>query len=227
MTDQRFEEFLSLSMNNFGAEFTVPDKSMFETHVFSERSEKRMLRLIRRQKFFFFPTVHASPRRMTATMLTLIILISAATLTVSAAVEMIEGFLVDEYEDHSDVQLVDCEGAPETIEEVYEIDVPEGFEVVDQLELNEQSFLSFTEYHKDDLFFSFSQITKSKYDYRVNTEDNEMIPVVINGLQGYEVNFNVNDVLISWIDTDYAFMISGNIGKSELINIAESVHKVE
>ena len=34
-------------------------------------------------------------------------------------------------------------------------------------------------------------------------------------------------MLISWIDTDYAFIISGNIGKIELINIAESVHKIE
>ena len=34
-------------------------------------------------------------------------------------------------------------------------------------------------------------------------------------------------MLTLWMGTDYAFMLSGNIGKSELINIAESVHKIE
>ena len=227
MTDQRFEEFLSLSMNNFGAEFTVPDKSMFETHVFSERSEKRMLRLIRRQKFFFFPTVYASPRRMAATMFTLIILISAATLTVSAAVEMIEGFLVDEYEDHSDVQLVDCQGAPETIEEVYEIDVPEGFEVVDRSELSDYSSLYMVEYKKNDCYIIFRQIVKSKYDLSVNTEWNNMEPISVNNYDGYFLNVTKGTYSLSWIEREYAFTIDGNIGKSELINIAESVHKVE
>ena len=48
-----------------------------------------------------------------------------------------------------------------------------------------------------------------------------------NEFQGYEVNFDGDYVLISWIDTDYAFIFSGNIGKIELINIAESVHKIE
>lgn len=227
MTDQRFEEFLSLSMNNFGAEFTVPDKSMFETHVFSERSEKRMLRLIRRQKFFFFPTVHASPRRMAATMLTLIILISAATLTVSAAVEMIEGFLVDEYEDHSDVQLVDCEGAPETIEEVYEIDVPEGFEIVSRSEVSEFSPWVFTEYRNKDYYIFFSQYTKNRYNGSVNTEGYDMNPFEINGHYGFFINYNNVDCNITWNDLEYVFSVDGNIGKSELINIAESVHKVE
>lgn len=227
MTDQRFEEFLSLSMNNFGAEFTVPDKSMFETHVFSEKSEKRMLRLIRHQKFLFFPTVHASPRRMAATMLTLIILISAATLTVSAAVEMIEGFIVDEYEDHSDVQLVDCEGAPETIEEVYEIDVPEGFDVVDRSELSDYSSIYMVEYKKNDCYIIFRQIVKSKYDLSVNTEWNNMEPISVNNYDGYFLNVAKGTYSLSWIEREYAFTIDGNIGKSELINIAESVHKVE
>lgn len=226
MTNQEFDELISMSVKNYAMEYFDTDENMYEEHEFSKKFERKMRRLIRRQKYFYFPSSGISPRRITSTAFSLIILISAAAVSVSAAVYAVRGFIVDKYDDHSDVEIIDYEGAPETIEDVYGIDVPEGFEVVDELEMNENSVMVSVYYEKDDKYIHFIQIIKSEYDFRVNTENDELYPFNIDGHEGYILECGI-DMIISWIDDEYAFMINSNIGKNALINIAKTVHKVE
>ena len=133
-------------------------------------------------------------------------------------------FFTETFRTHTAVQSADTAEAPETIEVVYTIDVPEGFEA-------EDSFVSDifcnTTYINNNKHIYFSQNIKSEYDVNVNTEDRTMEYVEINGGDGIIVDIGNNEAYISWDNGEYVFEIIGNIGKSELISVAQTVQKAE
>lgn len=51
--------------------------------------------------------------------------------------------------------------------------------------------------------------------------------IEINGNDGYVVELGNNEYYISWDNGDYIFDITGNIGENALIEMANSVQKVE
>lgn len=51
--------------------------------------------------------------------------------------------------------------------------------------------------------------------------------ISINGYDGFIIDLGNNEFLISWDNGDYIFEMIGNIGENALIEIAETVQKVE
>ena len=51
--------------------------------------------------------------------------------------------------------------------------------------------------------------------------------VEINGCDGFIVDIGIDEAYILWDNGEYVFEMLGNIGKSELISVAETVQKVE
>ncbi|MBS1404597.1 MAG: DUF4367 domain-containing protein [Oscillospiraceae bacterium] len=51
--------------------------------------------------------------------------------------------------------------------------------------------------------------------------------ITVNGKEGYIIRLDDDSYYISWDNGDYIFDIEGNIGKNQLIEIAETVKKAE
>lgn len=195
---------------------TVPD---MPDHRFSPQFERKMKRL----------AGGGAPKKLTVRRLFICVtaaLIAAALAasSVSAVRDFFKRFFTETFRTHTAVQSADTAEAPETIEVVYTIDVPEGFET-------EDAFMSDifcnTVYRNNSEYIYFSQNVKSGFDVNVNTEDRTMEYIEINGCDGFIVDIGIDEAYILWDNGEYVFEMLGNIGKSELISVAETVQKAE
>ena len=147
-----------------------------------------------------------------------------AASSVSAVRDFFKRFFTETFSTHTAVQSADTAEAPETIEVVYTIDVPEGFETEDEFV---SDIFCNTTYVNNNKHIYFSQNVKSAFDVNVNTEDHTMEYVEINGCDGFIVDIGIDEAYILWDNGEYVFEMLGNIGKSELISVAETVQKAE
>lgn len=191
---------------------TVPD---MPDHRFSPQFERKMKRL----------ASGGAPKKLTVRRL--FICVTAALIAAALAassVGAVRDFFTETFSTHTAVQSADTAEAPETIEAVYTIDVPEGFETEDEFV---SDIFCNTTYVNNNKHIYFSQNVKSAFDVNVNTEDHTMEYVEINGCDGFIVDIGIDEAYILWDNGEYVFEMLGNIGKSELISVAETVQKVE
>lgn len=83
------------------------------------------------------------------------------------------------------------------------------------------------EYTNGEIYISFEQYTKNEYDMLLNTEDADIEVITINKHEAiyYMDNRNYNHLI--WDNGAYIISLGSNISKSALIDIANSVQKVE
>lgn len=227
MTDSQFDIFLEKSIKGYGNEYIDFPEDLYEPHVFSKGFEKKMSRIIKSERSFYFPAIKTPLRRLVTAAITIIVLMSVMTMSVSAFRDAFIGFIARIFDTHTEVQTIDDDNAPLSIEDIYAITVPEGFELVyADDDLSNRPCCSFS-YIKNNEYIFFTQFVKSEYDVNVNTENNPTEYIEINGYNGYIIDLENDEYYISWDSGDYVFDITGNIGKDTLIDIAETVQKVE
>lgn len=195
-----------------------------EKHIFSPKFEKRMKRLIKRRNKPYYRIVNTSVKRVACISAVLLIVSSAAIMSVDALRNAFIDFIVSVYEKFS-IIFTEDKKAPEIIEEIYNITYDLNDYTIDYQEYNE--IFRNTVYVKDDYVIDFSQYTKSAYDLLINTENAETIAMDLNGNEAVYFYDNHNYSHIIWDNGDYIIDISSNIDKNKLINIAKSVKKVE
>lgn len=198
---------------------TVPD---MPDHRFSPQFERKMKRL----------ASGGAPKKLTVRRLFICVtaaLIAAALAasSVSAVRDFFKRFFTETFSTHTAVQSADTAEAPETIEAVFTIDVPEGFETVFEEQADEVTQFMVHEYEKDDKYIIFSQYSKKSFNVMVDTENQTMEYISVSGNEGYIIQLDDVSFYISWDNGDYIFDIEGNIGKNQLIEIAETVKKAE
>ena len=189
----------------------VPD---MPDHRFSPQFERKMKRL----------AGGGAPKKLTVRRLFICVTAALIAAAVSAVRDFFKRFFTETFRTHTAVQSADTAEAPETIEAVYTIDVPEGFETEDEFV---SDIFCNTTYVNNNKHIYFSQNVKSAFDVNVNTEDHTMEYVEINGCDGFIVDISNEVSYISWDNGEYIFEISGSIGKNELISVAETVQKAE
>lgn len=227
MTEKQFDSFLGRTIKNFGDEYIYFSEDTIIQHTFSKEFERKMSKLIKQQKSFYFPMIKTPVRRIVIVMITAAIVLSTMVISVTAIREAFINFITEIFDTHTEVQTIQDDTAPDFFEEIYAIpDIPDGFEIVFQNDNTEETPLLITEYQNGQEYVIFCQNIKSKYDVNVNTEGYEMIQIYINGNEGFMIDMG-DDIYITWDNGKYILEISGNIGKDELIGIANSVQKVE
>lgn len=196
-----------------------------EEHEFSAEFEKKMNKLIRRQKKPYYMLVNTAAKRAACIAVCVAIASSAAVMSSSALRERFADFFMDIFTDHSVVTPAESDAeAPTTIEEKYEItydlsDYEMTFYKADENKIR-------IRYENDDDVIEFSQYVKSEYNISWNTEGATIETVILNDYEAIYFHNNEYHTLI-WETEDYIFSIDTTVGKSELIEIAESVQKVE
>lgn len=227
MTDRQFDVFLENTIKNFGEDYIDFSEKTIIQHTFSKRFERKMARLIRQQKSFYFPMIRTPIRRTVTIMVTVIIILSTTVISVSALREAFIRFITEIFDTHTEVQAIPDDTAPESFEDIYAItNIPDGFEIVFQNDNIEETPVLITEYQNGQEYIIFSQCIKSRYDVNVNTEGYEMERIDINGNEGFMVDM-VDNYYIAWDNGYYIFEIIGNVSENVLTDIVNSVQKVE
>lgn len=228
MTDREFDLLLEESIKMFGDQYIdIPEEAWSYTHEFSPKFEKRMQKLIRQQRRFYYPLVKTPIRRLVTIAVTVIIALSVLTMSVGALRNAFFQFLTEVFHTHTTVMSSETDDSPTDFRDVYEpTELPDQFELIQK----NDSFVDIPYllliYKKDDQYIIFHQWLKSRYDIAINTEQDKADPIEINGFEGFMLNTGGNCV-ITWDNGDYIFEIVANIGKDALISLAESVQKVE
>lgn len=193
-------------------------------HEFSPAFERKMDKLIKRRSLPFYMLINTAGKRIAGIVIGIIIALSAAVISVDALREGFVDFITMVFSDHSVVKPVETENAPETIEEIYGITADlSGYEIV--YESYDDTSVRI-DYIKDDVMIIFRQHIKTA-TLNHNTENSEFSEININGYNAiyYCDNHNYNKIV--WDNDSYTIYLSSNIGKNELIEIAESVQKTE
>lgn len=197
-------------------------------HKFSKRFEKAMNKLIRHDYGRNIQNHKITMKRFFISITAAFVAAIIAAFSVSAVREFFKNFFMEIFKTHTTVQTIsDNTDTPISIYDVYILDVPSDFNIIYEDEIYEWSTLVNYEYRKNDDYIFFTQYVKSQYVINVNTENNPLSYIEINGNEGYIIDLGNDEYYISWDNGDYIFDITGNIGKNALIDLANSVHKAE
>lgn len=221
MSDDNFRKALSDALTTY-YETSIP---YIEEHDFSPEFDKKMEKLINRRKKPYFKMINTMSKKVACVAGVFLIASSVTIMSVDALRNRIADLFVKQSKDHSIIRYEGNDISPSSIEDIYEITYDlSGFEVIGN-ECND--FRRFTAYAKDDTAIYFKQYVKEFYDVNVNTEDAELSTITINGHEAIYFLNNLQYYHLIWDNGDYIISLSSNIGKDALIDIAESVKKVE
>lgn len=222
MAESNFEKAL---YDALVPEYETAMQNVDNEHAFSPNFEKKMKKLINRRNKPYYRIINTIGKRTACAAVIFLVASSVTIMNIEALRNEFSDFFINIYEKFSTVQPVEDDSAPETLEVIYAITYNlNDFEVVYNKE-NEYSY--YITYAKDDTVIYFSQHTKEMYDSNVNTEDAEILTIDINGHEAiyFTDNYNYNNLI--WDNGDYIISLGSNISENVLIDMAESVQKVE
>ena len=192
-----------------------------EDHVFSVKHEKKMVKLIKRQKKPYFKLICTGGRRA-ACIIAAIIILSASALSVEAVRKAIFDFIISIFSDHNVITVEEGtdSGYPETIEEEYYIsDLPEGFTLFQETKLENKIYKVYT---NDDKYIILQQKVKLNYKHYNDNENNQRISTYQYGNIEYYIIETSNDIRYIWDDGRYILELHSNINKADVFNLCTS-----
>lgn len=208
--NERFENYMS-SLGNKGD----------EEHVFSDRHNKKMRRLIKRQQKPYFKLICTAGRRV-ACIIVAVIVISASALSVEAVRKAVFDFITKIFSNHNVVTVESGtdEGYPDIIEEEYYISaLPEGFEEADNIKSDKSIDIVYL--YEDDYVF-FTQNTKSNYEQYFDNEYSEYSDYIDSDGEKYLIITSDFDSTYIWDNGRYIFIVQSNLDKDEILNLCKS-----
>ena len=194
-------------------------------HEFSPEFEKRMEKLINRRQKPYFRMINTVGKRVACIAACAFIVSSASLMSVDAVREAFLGFVLNIFEDHSDISFEDDGKHPDTIQDIYEITYDiSGFHIDFDDEGDKSRTIVYTNNNNE---ITFMQYTQKSFNLGINTEDAVISHIDINGFDAIYYCDNHNYHTLIWDNGQYIFYISSNLSKEETVSIAESVKKVE
>lgn len=196
-----------------------------DEHEFSPEFEKNIKKLIKRRNKPYYRIINTVSKRVVCIAVIILVASSVTVMSVGVLRNAVADFFVSIYEKFSTVQSVDDTTAPLTIEDIYEITYDLSRFTIYYEDYNEYSL--YITYIKDNIVIDYVQYTKEMYDENVNTENAVISTLIINGYEAIYFQDNHQFYHLIWDNGDYIISLYSNIGKDALIDIAESVQKVE
>lgn len=194
-------------------------------HEFSSKFNKDMQKLVKRRRKPYYKLINTVGKRVACIIIAFLVASSVTILSVEALRNAVADFFVSIFEKFSTVQPIEDDSAPLIIEDIYEITYDLNEFTIDYEEYDDYS--RYITYIKDDIAIFYEQYTKYMYDVNINTEDAEISTLIINGHEAIYFQNNHQYYNIIWDNGDYIISLLSNIDKDILIDIAESVKKVE
>lgn len=224
MTDSEFKQAISEALCEEYVK-SIPEHN--SDHIFSDSFNKKMEKLIKRQKKPYYKIINTAGKRAACIAVAALILSFSTVMGVDALRNAFKNFIIKIFSTYSEISYVEESdvSSPDTIESIYSI----TYDLSDY-EIDYEDYDSVRRhiiYKKDDIYIDYYQWIKSEYDAHLNTEDAEISQMEIQGHEAIYYCDNHNYHNLIWDNGEYVIMVNSNIGKNELIDIANSVQKVE
>ena len=215
--------YLEALQKVFNEEFEkdMNELDQMEDHVFSVKHEKKMIKLIKRQKKPYFKLICTGGRRA-ACIIAAIIILSASALSVEAVRKAIFDFIIRIFSDHNVITVEEGtdSGYPETIEEEYYIsELPKDF--VEE-KRSYTSITTRTNYTNGNNNIFFSQYVKSKYVIKYDNEHDYEFNCIHDGEQEFFVAEMEDRVIYTWDNGKYIFEIMSDLDKEQTLKLCKS-----
>jgi len=202
---------------------TFPKDEELE-YEFSDSFNKKMDKLINRQKKPYYIIINTVGKRVAIIILSIIVSLSAMTMSIRALRDPVIDFVIEVYEKFSTVFFDNKEeqtNYPTEILTKYEpTAIPEGYTKSTAEDFPLSYSLKYTDNNGDIL--SFMQYPINSLQINLNTENAATEYININEYTGIYCS-NKDYQMILWDNGEYAFYMSSKISKEELLVIAESV----
>lgn len=212
-------------------EFDEPDESEESgeiEHEFSPRFERRMRRIMFKADNKIAWETNIPYRQFITILVAMVIAASFIALTAFGVKGMLKGLFMNNFDTHTNVKMVDSDSSPGVIEDIYSFDVPEGFELkfeTGNVINNGNTYQCEYRNGKDKIYIN--QIAKNSYNNNINTEENAVECININGHEGYVIEMGESECNIVWDNGDYIIEVFTNTGKNVAIDVANSAKKAE
>ena len=198
-----------------------------DEHEFSPKFQKRMDKLIRQRKKPYYRFVNTFGKRVAVFIVMFLIASVTTVMSVEALRRPVIDFFKRVFSAHSNITVdsVNDSSAPNTIEHKYEITVDlSDYRIVYSYSNNAKIY---NEYVNGKTVISFAQSIMGDFNKDYNTEDAIIENIYIDGYDTTAFLDNRGFYTLIWNNGEYVFELSSNIGKDALIEIAQSVQKVE
>ncbi len=181
----------------------VPDLSHIPDHVFSERFEKKMNKLIRREAAHPWAVSHTLARNLIAAAIVIILLFTFC-MSVSAIRNAIFNFFRQHFEAHDKI-IFELPDAKNIIEDEYTItDLPEGYTLLNRENNNAGITESYTNPNGD--LIIFSQRTVLSSGFSIDNERSQYKETIIDD-QGLFISVDKKSVSLLWDYDGYVFIL--------------------
>ncbi len=191
-----------------------------DEHEFSDKHNKKMKKLIKRQSRPYFKLISTATRRAACIIVAMIVL-SASALSVEAVRNAVYDFIIKIFSNHSVVTIESGpdDGYPTSIEEKYYISqLPAGFKQTQYGETDNSISVFYSNGKKGILF---DQNVKGNHNIYMDNERTDFTKIEIDG-QEYLLFESDTDVTCIWDNGRYILSISGNLDKETVIDLCKS-----
>lgn len=196
-----------------------------EKHIFSSKFEKKMKKLINIHKKPYYFIINTVGKKVACIAIGTVIASSITLMSVDAIRNVFFNFFINTSEMFSIVQSINDDEAPATIEDKYEITY--NLTGYSSKNIKNESQFHNISYTKDNILIDYCQHVKTKYIKIWNTEKTEVENIKINEFEAVYFIDTKNFHHLIWDNGEYIISISSNIDKNILIDMAESVQKIE
>ncbi len=208
--DDEFEDYMSSLERNNSSE-----------HIFGEEHNKKMSKLIKRQRKPYFNLISTTGRRAACIVFAFLVM-SVSALSVKAIREAFFDFITSIFSDHNVVTTESGKdkGYPTTIEEEYFIsELPDGFVEMDKGITDNSIDIS---YFRNDEYILFTQYTKAAYEQNYDNENNNYEEYEDADGMKYLVIFNDYESTYIWDNGSYIFAVGSNLDKNDILKLCKS-----
>ncbi len=202
----------------------VPDLSKIPDHVFSERFEKKMKKLIAREAAHPWAVSHTAVKNLIIAAIVIILMI-AMCFSVSGIREAIFNFFIKHFDAYNEIVFNESPSDSESIIVEYCITtLPEGFNLTKKTSRDYFVRWEYADSNQNWIVLSQKIITKDQQLIIDNERNTENI-VVIEGIAIY-CSANQNAVTLAWKNEQYEFWLEigiSNFTIEEALDIYNSI----
>lgn len=199
---------------------TYPDElTLAGTFTYSKKHMKRMKRMLNNYNSLFYRATCTPKRQIVAAIIAIIIGFNTVMISSVEAREFVHDFVIEVYEEFSNVTFSNDSAASEIVERYEPRYVPTGYSVDVVENGNKAIYIDYI--NEDGEIISFEQALISESELGIDTENSEVESVMVNQTEGFIV-FNKDCYSLHWSDSEYRYNLIG-IEKDEIIKMAESL----
>ena len=226
MTDSDFKKAIAEALLP-EYEAMIPEH---DEHVFSEKFEKKMRKLIRRRKKPYYMMINTGFKRAACIIIAFLVISFTTVMSVDALRKPFLDFITRIFSDHTSIETILAldKTYPDRIEEKYEISLGLDDYSLQNRNINDCMIVS---YYLNTLnsktYIIFNQMTIDQFKLNLNTQDSEIESVELKSAEAVFYSGKSGDNNLIWNNGRYIICLSSNVSKDILIRLADSVQKVE